>query len=629
MSYLYGDSSPTTLRHNFLEFLRDALDFCVYVLQADARIQEGRAHMEELRRQADLEMGQLEAFGDAVTATIEKTPKGAADSPTVACAERLTTMTADAVRSSVQGVRDRLAADIRQAEAEESVERDGCHKALESLLKPHFPPDEACVVTVASKDGGGYEAAVEGTSESMQLGWRFELGIPDGHLFASALTMERLMPRFTLQAPELTGWIRKEVKTRPQRLDRFVMSEVIDDGSSVALKLRADGGVGFDVKVFLSVRGVAISRVTPNDDAASGKFEPHEEDIPKLVEIGKMIHAAVDSLVRKRLLEASYASDEFRGLERFVGLVEGMVAALAPTTKEISRRSLEPTELVLRRLLADDRREEIFVAKSTLLEKLSPLDHEGKALFDPLGLDPAMASLSALPPAPRDAGTKRAELPPSQPPRRPPPPDTRSSGPPPPPPAVPHISVPPDSDGGPNVDAAELDADELIALASDPPEVPDGDSQRDGGLPDSPGLRDTSSRNPELVAKLKRIMSLAKQGKTDDAYREYGALFSSRLFADNPLDDRRQLLKMLLFAKAPAQPTAAFKDAHRSALDRLKVLVERLGDPVDYEMLGICHLVLGDPPAAGVAFKKALEIERLRNPQSELCGNLMRRVSAL
>ena len=54
MTYLYGDSTPSTLRRNFLEFLRDALDFCVYVLQADARIQLGRARIDALRRQATL-----------------------------------------------------------------------------------------------------------------------------------------------------------------------------------------------------------------------------------------------------------------------------------------------------------------------------------------------------------------------------------------------------------------------------------------------------------------------------------------------------------------------------------------------------------------------------------------------
>ena len=41
MSYLYGDSTPSTLQINFIEFLRDALEFSVQVLTADARIREG------------------------------------------------------------------------------------------------------------------------------------------------------------------------------------------------------------------------------------------------------------------------------------------------------------------------------------------------------------------------------------------------------------------------------------------------------------------------------------------------------------------------------------------------------------------------------------------------------------
>jgi hypothetical protein len=619
MTYLYGDSTPSSLRDNFLEFLRDAVDFSVYVLQADSRIQVGRAHMEELRQQATLELGQLEAFGQAVALAIEDAPKGAGDSPAVACSARLTSLTVDAVRTSMQAVRDRLAADIAQAEAEEAVERDGCHRALETLLIPHDPPDASSVIRLVRDLAGGYSATAEGSSE-LGLGWRLALEVPQGHPFGLPVTVERLMPQFQLQAPELTGWIRKEVKVRAQRLDRYTITEVVDDGSSIAIKLRTDGDAGFDLEVYLTVRGVTISRVSPTDDAASGKFEPDEADIAKLVELGKMVHSALGSLVRKRLTDAKVDETQFRKLESFVPMVDRLVAALAPICKEISRRSLEPTEMVLRKLLANDRREEIFVAKSTLLDKLSPLTDEERALFEPLGLDPALASLSALPPAPIRVATHRSELPPSQPPRPPAKPDIRAEKPQPPPP-VPYISEPPrDRDSKPEVSIGDTSDDDDDLLEEVEPA---------NAAPDSTELRQSGARNPEIRAALERIMLLAKEGSTDEAYREYGALFSSRAFADNPLEDRRRLLRLLLLAKPPAAATDAFRAAHAAARDRLTVLVDRLGDPRDYELLGICHLVLEDNGAASAAFKKALDIERGRDPQSELCGTLMRRIAAV
>ena len=52
-----------------------------------------------------------------------------------------------------------------------------------------------------------------------------------------------------------------------------------------------------------------------------------------------------------------------------------------------------------------------------------------------------------------------------------------------------------------------------------------------------------------------------------------------------------------------------------------------LGDAADYEMLGVCQVMLGDEASASETFKAGLAIERRRDPQSKLCGTLMKRVS--
>ncbi len=66
-------------------------------------------------------------------------------------------------------------------------------------------------------------------------------------------------------------------------------------------------------------------------------------------------------------------------------------------------RSPSSTELVLKRLVGGGRREEIFVAKSELREKLDRLPVAFRALFDPLGLEdersPASTSWNARPAA--------------------------------------------------------------------------------------------------------------------------------------------------------------------------------------------------------------------------------------
>src|SRR3970040_607392 len=125
MHYAYGDSSASPFTSNILEFLRDAIDFSVYVLEADQRIRSTQERIEKLRRQTEVELEQIETIQRALVATIEATPKGADDSPAVICAERMNSACEETARYSANTVRERLAHQIAQGEAKGGAEREG------------------------------------------------------------------------------------------------------------------------------------------------------------------------------------------------------------------------------------------------------------------------------------------------------------------------------------------------------------------------------------------------------------------------------------------------------------------------------------------------------------------------
>jgi hypothetical protein len=89
---------------------------------------------------------------------------------------------------------------------------------------------------------------------------------------------------------------------------------------------------------------------------------------------------------------------------------------MAPVVREIARHSLSPQELVLKRMLAGDRREEIFASKAELAQKLDPLPASLRQVFAPLGLDEGAAA-----PAPAPERAARKTQPPPAPPPPPPP----------------------------------------------------------------------------------------------------------------------------------------------------------------------------------------------------------------
>jgi hypothetical protein len=139
--------------------------------------------------------------------------------------------------------------------------------------------------------------------------------------------------------------------------------------------------------------------------------------------------------------------------------------------------------------------------------------------------------------------------------------------------------------------------------------------------------------NEALVSSVKHIMTLSKGGDADGAHAAYAELFSSAEFGTYRPEDQRQALKLLVLTKRTgtqlSSPSAALLDAHRAASGPLEILVAASAEPADLEMLGLCKLLLGDPPAASALFRAGLEKERAANPQSDLCGRLMTRLSAI
>jgi hypothetical protein len=135
--------------------------------------------------------------------------------------------------------------------------------------------------------------------------------------------------------------------------------------------------------------------------------------------------------------------------------------------------------------------------------------------------------------------------------------------------------------------------------------------------------------NEALVLAVKRIVGLARTD-LDQAYSAYRDLFSEPSFMTYPPGDQRQALKLMVLAKnAPRPATPAMIEAHRAAVPPLTELVSVHQEPADHEMLGVCHVLLGNEESASRIFRAGLDIERARNPSSDLCGELMKRISLI
>ena len=267
------------------------------------------------------------------------------------------------VAAAVAAVRARLEGQNAVTAADDAAQRDACFKALETLLLPHSPPKSTVSVRIERGSNRGYSAWRHGGAP-FGLKWRVDLAIPAGHAFAGETPMDKLASHVEVHAPELSGWLKKEVKLKAQRLDKLVLNEAMDDGKLVTLMLRdASGAHGLDFVVNVEAASVSATRAGGGDDPTAGAFEVAAEDVPKLVTVAEKARAAAAELTPVRLADATLGEEDIRQLPEFARFVEQLVAFMAPIVQDVAKHSLTSTELVLRRLISAERREEIFVTK--------------------------------------------------------------------------------------------------------------------------------------------------------------------------------------------------------------------------------------------------------------------------
>jgi len=388
MTYLFGDSSPSNLDIDYIEFLREALDFSVQVLAAHERMMAGAARAVEVRLKGEAEVKRLESLGATLARAIEAFDIGAAESPTAQCSEALLRGAAETVRSAIERVNSGSAGDVGRLDEEARRDREKCSEALGSFLVHHDLPKQTSELRLEQQNGTGYAARlyVRALDNLMAL---IDLEVPSGHPFASVVRVDKLAGSLEVHAPESGGWLRKEVKLRPQRLDKEFITAVVANATETMLQLRtaADGtGVGFDLTV--PQNGVRVSLRRVGEGSELPPFDLDETDSGKIRELKDKVLATTADLRRQRraLLEATLADKPLAEQRDPKLVVERLVAEMAPVVREIAKRSLAPTELVLKRQTGDGRREEIFVSRRDLQVKLRPLGKEARAVFAPLEL---------------------------------------------------------------------------------------------------------------------------------------------------------------------------------------------------------------------------------------------------
>src|SRR5262249_39063596 len=139
MSFLFGDLSPAPLTTNFLEELRDAIDFGAAIAEADQLIATAPLTRDGLRRRADQELSTIAAVVESMLAAAAA-HKGSNEGVTARMLSELAEVIAERRAIAETEIQAKLADEIRTLEAATVAAREDYFPTLEEYLLASEPP---------------------------------------------------------------------------------------------------------------------------------------------------------------------------------------------------------------------------------------------------------------------------------------------------------------------------------------------------------------------------------------------------------------------------------------------------------------------------------------------------------
>jgi hypothetical protein len=250
-------------------------------------------------------------------------------------------------------------------------------------------------------DGDGRYEAIWHARTGYGVSVSIALEVPDDSVFAHDVRVSDVADNLEIHSPEIAGWLRKETRMVAHKVGKLHVSSLVTSAAEIAVVLRAGAepeAVGYEIRATRATRAIAISRI---EGGQSHPFDVHPGDISALFELAERAATAASGIAghRKALVEARLDGTPLEEHEQPSQLVERVMREVAPMVHEMARHS-PPEELVLRRLLGDNRREEIFVTKRELVDRVRVLPPGRWNLFAPLDL----GVMSGMPPAPAELG---------------------------------------------------------------------------------------------------------------------------------------------------------------------------------------------------------------------------------
>ena len=390
MKYLYGDSTEFQMQIDFLRLLNNFVETSVKTIKLENAVFDLKETIMDRRRLKNSVIDEMDNF----TLTVENAIGGAVSrskeqETIVKYAEKSKEFLKKFIEDGKIKFTDEIFQEIAQFENQIEEADEGNRKTLESFFIYDPLPIIFQIYTIKAAEKG-FSARVQLDSED-GISCIFDIASSESPFWKGNVRVRDFVKGVEIPARMKKPFLKKELVPDIVNIDDFLLGDLIlsDKELEVVFRKRPDTNAQrFRLKMNLKGEfSVDVSYAEENGVEKSINAVPelkNELNILRLQELKEKIVEKTNYLYpKKQKLKTILLKDRDVFDENLVyDLMQKVAQIFAPTVEEIKKRSPSNVELSLKSEDESGKRNEIYLKKAEVKEKLDAINEKGSRLFE-------------------------------------------------------------------------------------------------------------------------------------------------------------------------------------------------------------------------------------------------------
>jgi hypothetical protein len=389
MGHLFGNSTVFPFGPDYIEIVRHAVEAGVQLLAAQRAMGKALRRNDTVEQQQESIRVQLVSLGDALLSTLEPFLDGPSER-VARVSKQIRERSKELIAAEGASLEGAVTEKMSSSRTAVEAARQNTFRAIETFVLRHDLPDTEVGLHLHAEETRYRGQALVTTPFGVEA--VFDLAIPAAHDWGQPRRVVEMSAGTEVHVPTESGIFTKRIESRPVKLDRLFITEVAISNARTLITLRKGprSGSGYQIEVLDDdVPRAVLSHIT--EDGGLGPEEPlplgDEDSVHALRLWNRVLDSSADLPARRQAMtEATFEGKSIMEIDEPRRVCEKLVEVMAPVVQQLGRNSGAPGELVIRRDVGEGRREEVFITKAELQEKVLALPEDLQAVFAPFEL---------------------------------------------------------------------------------------------------------------------------------------------------------------------------------------------------------------------------------------------------